>query len=75
MTSLPILFLTATTRLHRALRKHAYDEMSHIAGSWHTAGRPGCNNPESGKTININFALPRSQRLIRANRRIGSLPY
>lgn len=75
MISLPVLLFAATTRLHRALRKHAYDEMSHIAGSWHVTGQPERNNPESGKTININFALPREQRLIRANRRIGSLPY
>lgn len=75
MSSLPILFLTVITRLHQALRNHAYDEMSHIAGSWFVTKRPVRNNPKPAKTISINFAQPREQRLIRANRRIGSLPY
>lgn len=75
MTSLPIIVLNAITRLHRALRHSAYEEMSHIAGSWLATARPAGNTSASGRTININFAVPREQRLIRANRRIGSLPY
>lgn len=75
MASLPILFLSAITRLHLALRHHAYDEMNHIAGSWMPTGLPEHKSASPRKTIRIDFALPREHRLILANRRIGSLPY
>lgn len=75
MASLPILFLSAFSRLYLALRHHAYVEMNHIAGSWLPTGLPERDSVTPREVIRIDFALPREHRLILANRRIGSLPY
>lgn len=75
MASLPILLLSITIKLHRAIRNRAYAEMNHIAASWGFGTPTDRSQDKPGRTIRIDLSPPRSLRLILANRRIGSLPY